>query len=152
MTNRSIIALVALAVAVFLVTQTFYTVDPTKQVLVRQFGAIVGEPKTDPGLYAKIPLVQDIQRIDRRLLDYEAEEFEIIAGDQKRLVVDAYARYKIDDGQAVRPDRAGRRAGPARAAQFADQLRDPRRAELGAAACGADRPARQPDGRDHASG
>jgi membrane protease subunit HflC len=39
--------------------------------------------------------VQDIQRIDRRLLDYEAEEFEIIAGDQKRLVVDAYARFKI---------------------------------------------------------
>ena len=70
-------------------------VDPTKQVLVRQFGAIVGEPKTDPGLYAKLPLIQDIQRIDRRLLDYEAEEFEIIAGDQKRLVVDAYARYKI---------------------------------------------------------
>ena len=95
MTNRSIIALIAIAVAIFLVTQTFYTVDPTKQVLVRQFGAIVGEPKTEPGLYAKIPLVQDIQRIDRRLLDYEAEEFEIIAGDQKRLVVDAYARYKI---------------------------------------------------------
>ena len=95
MTNRSIIALIALAIAIFLVTQTFYTVDPTKQVLVRQFGAIVGDPKTEPGLYAKIPLVQDIQRIDRRLLDYEAEEFEIIAGDQKRLVVDAYARYKI---------------------------------------------------------
>ena len=95
MTNRAIVALIALAAAVFLLTQTFYTVDPTKQVLVRQFGAIVGEPKVDPGLYAKIPLVQDIQRIDRRLLDYEAEEFEIIAGDQKRLVVDAYARYRI---------------------------------------------------------
>jgi membrane protease subunit HflC len=95
MTNRGIIALVGLAIVVFLLTQTFYTVDPTTQVLVRQFGAIVGDPKTEPGLYAKIPLVQDIQRIDRRLLDYEAEEFEIIAGDQKRLVVDAYARYKI---------------------------------------------------------
>ncbi|MFO1086658.1 MAG: protease modulator HflC [Reyranellaceae bacterium] len=95
MTNRAIIILVGLAVAIFLLTQTFYTVDPTKQVLVRQFGAIVGNPKTEPGLYAKVPLIQDIQRIDRRLLDYEAEEFEIIAGDQKRLVVDAYARYKI---------------------------------------------------------
>ena len=95
MSNRAIVALIAIAVAIFLVTQTFYTVDPTKQVLVRQFGAIVGNPKVDPGLYAKIPLIQDIQRIDRRLLDYEAEEFEIIAGDQKRLVVDAYARYKI---------------------------------------------------------
>ncbi|MDP3159950.1 MAG: protease modulator HflC, partial [Reyranella sp.] len=95
MSNRSIIIVVLLAVVGFLVTQTLYTVDPTKQVLVRQFGAIVGEPKTDPGLYAKVPLIQDIQRIDSRLLDYEAEEFEIIAGDQKRLVVDAYARFKI---------------------------------------------------------
>ncbi|UYN94307.1 MAG: protease modulator HflC [Enhydrobacter sp.] len=95
MSNRAIIGLIALAVAIFLVTQTFYSIDPTKQVLVRQFGAIVGNPKTEPGLYVKVPLIQDIQRIDRRLLDYEAEEFEIIAGDQKRLVVDAYARYRI---------------------------------------------------------
>jgi membrane protease subunit HflC len=95
MSNRAIVVLISLAVVAFLATQTFYTVNPTIQVLVRQFGAIVGEPKTQPGLYAKIPLVQDIQRLDRRLLDYEAEEFEIIAGDQKRLVVDAYARYKI---------------------------------------------------------
>lgn len=95
MSNRSIVLLVVAAIAVFLLTQTLYTVDPTKQVLVRQFGAIVGEPKTQPGLYMKVPLIQDIVRIDRRLLDYEAEEFEIIAGDQKRLVVDAYARFKI---------------------------------------------------------
>ena len=46
-----------------------------------------------------MPLIQDIQRIDRRLLDYEAEEFEIIAGDQKRLVVDAYARYKVTNAK-----------------------------------------------------
>ena len=95
MSNRSIILVIALAVIGFLITQTFYTVDPTKQVLVRQFGAIVGAPKTVPGLYVKIPLIQDVQRIDSRLLDYEADEFEIIAGDQKRLVVDAYARYRI---------------------------------------------------------
>lgn len=95
MSNRAIVALIGVALLAFLATQTFYTVTPTTQVLVRQFGAIVGDPKTEPGLYAKVPLIQDIQRIDRRLLDYEAEEFEIIAGDQKRLVVDAYARYKI---------------------------------------------------------
>ncbi len=95
MSNRSIIGLVGLAILAFLLSQTFYTVDPTKQVLVRQFGALVGNPKTEPGLYAKIPLVQDIVKIDRRLLDYEAAEFEIIAGDQKRMVVDAYARFRI---------------------------------------------------------
>jgi membrane protease subunit HflC len=99
MSNRSIFALIAGAVVIFLLTQTFYTVDPTKQVLVRQFGALIGNPKTEPGLYAKVPLVQDVVRIDRRLLDYEAAEFEIIAGDQKRLVVDAYARYRIIDAR-----------------------------------------------------
>lgn len=95
MSNRSIGVLVALVIAAFLLSQAFYTVDPTHQVLVRQFSALVGAPKTEPGLYTKIPLVQDIVRIDRRLLDYEAAEFEIIAGDQKRLVVDAYARFRI---------------------------------------------------------
>lgn len=99
MSNRAIVALIGVALLAFLATQTFYTVTPTTQVLVRQFGAIVGDPKTEPGLYAKLPLIQDIQRIDRRLLDYEAEEFEIIAGDQKRLVVDAYARYRIDNAR-----------------------------------------------------
>src|SRR5581483_1881339 len=99
MSTRSMVALALAAIVVFLLTQTLYTVDPTKQVLVRQFGAIVGQPKTEPGLYAKVPLVQDVVKIDRRLLDYEAEEFEIIAGDQKRLVVDAYARYRITDSR-----------------------------------------------------
>ena len=99
MSNRSILGLIGLAVVIFLLTQTFYTVDPTSQVLVRQFGALVGKPKTEPGLYAKIPLVQDIVRIDRRLLDYEADEFEVIAGDQKRLVVDAFARFRITDAR-----------------------------------------------------
>ena len=107
MNNRMIIGLIALAVVIFLATQTFYTVNPTIQVLVRQFGAIVGDPKVEPGLYAKIPLVQDIQRIDRRLLDYEAEESEIIAGDQKRLVVDAYARYRIDAAKLAAMLRGG---------------------------------------------
>jgi membrane protease subunit HflC len=97
MSNRAIALLIAAAVAILVLTQTLYTVDPTKQVLVRQFGALVGPAKTEPGLYAKIPFIQDVMHIDRRLLDYEAAEFEIIAGDQKRLVVDAFARFRIVD-------------------------------------------------------
>jgi len=69
MSNRSILLLIGLVIVAFLLSQTFYTVDPTRQVLVRQFGALVGNAKTEPGLYAKIPLVQDVVRIDRRLLD-----------------------------------------------------------------------------------
>jgi len=99
MSNRSIAVLVAMVLVAFLLSQTFYTVDPARQVLVRQLGALVGDPKTEPGLYFKIPLIQDIVRIDRRLLDYEAAEFEIIAGDQKRMVVDAYARFRVTNAR-----------------------------------------------------
>ena len=54
MSNRSIIIVILLAVAAFLVTQTFYTVDPTKQVLVRQFGAIVGEHTYNVDAYDRL--------------------------------------------------------------------------------------------------
>ena len=99
MSNRAIAFLVVAAAVILLLTQTFYTVDPKTTVLVRQFGALVGKPKTEPGLYAKIPLIQDIIRIDSRLLGYEAQPFEIIAGDQKRLVVDAYTRFRITNAR-----------------------------------------------------
>jgi membrane protease subunit HflC len=99
MSNRTIAFLVVAAAVILLLTQTFYTVDPKTTVLVRQFGALVGKPKTEPGLYAKIPLIQDIIRIDSRLLGYEAQPFEIIAGDQKRLVVDAYTRFRITNAR-----------------------------------------------------
>jgi membrane protease subunit HflC len=99
MSNRAIAFLVVAAAVILLLTQTFYTVDPKTTVLVRQFGALVGKPKTEPGLYAKWPLIQDVIRIDSRLLGYEAQPFEIIAGDQKRLVVDAYTRFRITNAR-----------------------------------------------------
>ncbi|MBM3622821.1 MAG: protease modulator HflC [Alphaproteobacteria bacterium] len=97
MSARSIALIAVLGVLVLLVQQSFFIIDPTKQALVTQFGAIVGKPRTEPGIYLKIPLVQDVVRMEKRLLHIEAEEFELIAGDQKRLVVDAFARYRIVD-------------------------------------------------------
>ncbi len=95
--TRTIALVVAFAVLALLLQQSFFIVDPTKQALVTQFGAIVGKARTEPGLYLKIPFVQDVVRIEKRLLHIEADEFELIAGDQKRLVVDAFARYRIED-------------------------------------------------------
>lgn len=97
MSARTIALIVALGLLALLLQQSFFIVDPTKQALVTQFGAIVGKPRIEPGLYFKIPLVQDVVKIEKRLLHIEAEEFELIAGDQKRLVVDAFARYRIVD-------------------------------------------------------
>ena len=59
-----------------------------------------GEPKrvvTEPGLHAKLPFIQNAVYIDRRVLDFDAESQEVILGDQKRLVVDSFARYRIKD-------------------------------------------------------
>jgi membrane protease subunit HflC len=87
---------VALGVVALLVTSSLFTVHQTQQALVLQFG----NPKriiTEPGLHMKIPLIQNAIHIDRRVLDYDAISEEIILGDQKRLVVDAFARYRIVD-------------------------------------------------------
>ena len=95
--TRSIVLVSVLAVLALIVQQSLFVIDPTKQALVLRFGAVQGKPRTEPGLYFRVPFFDEVKRIERRLLDYEAREFEIIAGDQKRLVVDPFARYRIID-------------------------------------------------------
>ena len=97
MNRNFVIGLGALAavVLVFMLSALF-TVHQTQQALVLQFG----NPKrvvTEPGLHFKLPFVQNAVYIDRRVLDFDAEAAEVILGDQKRLVVDAFARYRIVD-------------------------------------------------------
>jgi membrane protease subunit HflC len=87
---------VAFGVLALLAASALFTVHQTQQALVLQFG----NPKriiTEPGLHVKIPFIQNAIYIDRRVLDYDAISEEVILGDQKRLVVDAFARYRIVD-------------------------------------------------------
>ena len=58
----------------------------------------------EPGLNVKAPFIDSVVYIDKRILDLEAPSQEVIASDQKRLVVDAFARYRIQDRTAVLPD------------------------------------------------
>lgn len=76
---------------------SFYTVDMTEQALVLQFGDPRGQPITEPGLHVKLPFIQNVVYVDKRLLDLDSPTEEIIAEDRKRLVVDAFARYRIVD-------------------------------------------------------
>ena len=67
-----------------------------------------GKPKriiTEPGLQYKIPFIQNVEFFDKRILDIDTASQEVIASDKKRLVVDAFARYKIVDPLAVLPER-----------------------------------------------
>jgi membrane protease subunit HflC len=73
---------------------TLFTVYQTRQALVVRLGQPV-RVVTEPGLHFKMPLIDSVIHIDKRILDLENPAQEVIASDQKRLVVDAFARYKI---------------------------------------------------------
>ena len=94
--KQSIFAI--LAGVIFLLTiNTFFSVHETKQAIVLQFGRPVGAPITDSGLKIKIPFIQQVQYLDKRVLDLDSPAEEVIASDQKRLVVDSITRWKISD-------------------------------------------------------
>jgi membrane protease subunit HflC len=86
-------------ILIFLVViayQSFFVVQEINQAIVLQFG----DPKkliTKPGLQVKIPFIQNVVFLDRRILSLDPQPEEVIASDQKRLIVDAYARFKIVD-------------------------------------------------------
>lgn len=89
-----VIALVALLSSIFIV-------DEREKALVLQFGRVVAV-KEDPGLAFKIPLIQEVVRYDDRILSREVGPLEITPLDDRRLVVDAFARYRIADVRQFR--------------------------------------------------
>lgn len=84
-----------LIVVLWIAASCFYIIDPTNQALLLQFGAPQAVV-TDQGLHAKLPW-QTVYIFDRRLLIVDAPSEEVIAQDKKRLVVDAFARWRITD-------------------------------------------------------
>ncbi len=97
MNRRVVIPVIALLIVLVIVgMSSVFTVHQTENALVLQFGRPV-RPVTEPGLQFKVPLVQDVLYFDKRILDLEPPQEEVIAADQKRLVVDSYARYRIAD-------------------------------------------------------
>ena len=88
-----IVALLAALLVVIVGYMSLFTVQQTEQTIVLQFGAPV-DVVTDPGLHFKAPW-NSVINIDKRILDLENPSQEVIAADQKRLVVDAFARYRI---------------------------------------------------------
>ena len=90
-----IVALLAALLVVIVGYMSLFTVQQTEQTIVLQFGKPV-DVVTDPGLHFKAPW-NSVINIDKRILDLENPSQEVIAADQKRLVVDAFARYRIRD-------------------------------------------------------
>jgi modulator of FtsH protease HflC len=91
-----IVGLFLLLVALIVAYSSVFTVQQTEQALVVRLGEPVGVV-TEPGLHFKAPFVDSVILIDKRILDLENPSQEIIAFDRRRLVVDAFARYRIKD-------------------------------------------------------
>jgi membrane protease subunit HflC len=96
--NRAIVFAAGIVGIVILLGlfSSFYFVNQTEDALVLQFGAPQAVV-TEPGLHFKTPLTQSVLFFDKRVLLLDAEQEEVIASDKKRLVVDAFARWRIVD-------------------------------------------------------
>ena len=88
---------VVVAIAVALGYTSLFYVHQTEQALVLRFGEPIRAPITQAGLQYKVPFVDTVVFIDKRILDLDNPVQEVIASDQKRLVVDAFARYRVTD-------------------------------------------------------
>jgi len=93
---RGIAIIIVLAV-VILIYNAAYTVDETEQVIITQFGRIVGIPKKDPGLKFKVPFIQKANFFAKNLLDWDGDPGQIPTLDKTFIWVDTFARWKITD-------------------------------------------------------
>jgi membrane protease subunit HflC len=75
----------------------FYVVPETEQVIITQFGKPVGNPVTNAGLKMKVPFIQEVHRIQKRVLPWDGPTAEMPTRDKLYIVVDAFGRWKISD-------------------------------------------------------
>ena len=96
--NRMTLAVIGIAVVVvgIVVFSSLFTVYQTQQALILQFGNPVGVER-EAGLKFKMPFIQNVEYFDKRILDLDPPVQEVLLADQKRINVDAFARYKIVD-------------------------------------------------------
>lgn len=92
--NKLHITIFAVFGAIILVASSFFTVDQRETGIIFQFGEAVRIIEK-PGLNIKIPFIQNVQFLDKRILNVSAEEKELTASDEKRVIVDAFAKYRI---------------------------------------------------------
>ncbi len=95
--NKGMLIAIPVIIAVLVAFGGIYTVDETEQVVVTQFGKLVGEPKTDPGLYFKIPFIQNANYFPKNLQEWDGDPGQIPTLDKTFIWVDTFARWKVVD-------------------------------------------------------
>jgi membrane protease subunit HflC len=98
MNKGAVIAVVGLlAVGMYVSTSSIYTVSEVEQAIITQFGKPVGEPVTTAGLKFKVPFIQDVNPIDRRVLEWDGNPSDMPTKDKLYISVDLFARWRITD-------------------------------------------------------
>ena len=97
--NRAILIgiLVACGMMAFILMNAFYTVSEVEQAIITQFGRPVGEPVTTAGLKFKVPFIQDVNPIDKRILEWDGNPSDMPTKDKLYIAVDLYGRWRISD-------------------------------------------------------
>jgi membrane protease subunit HflC len=98
-------AFIVVVIVIFLIliiSGAFYTVREWDQVVITQFGKVIGEPRAEAGLYFKIPFIQEINRYEKRILRWDGDPEEIPTRDKRFIYVDTTARWKIVDARKFR--------------------------------------------------
>ncbi|MBN1353538.1 MAG: protease modulator HflC [Candidatus Omnitrophica bacterium] len=93
----SSVTVAALVIAFLVISGAIYTIDETQQVVITQFGEPIGKPITSSGLHFKMPLVQQANYFDKRILEWDGNPNQIPTKDKKYIWVDTTARWKIID-------------------------------------------------------
>jgi membrane protease subunit HflC len=92
---RSKILVIPIIIVLIALLSGLYTVDETEQVVVTQFGRPIGAPRTEPGLYFKIPMIQKANYFAKNLLEWDGDPGQIPTLDKTFIWVDTFARWKI---------------------------------------------------------
>lgn len=91
------LAVIISAIVLIAVFSSAYVINETEQVVITQFGRAVGEPKVSPGLYFKLPLIQQANYFPKNLLEWDGDPGQIPTLDKTYIWVDTFARWKIID-------------------------------------------------------
>jgi modulator of FtsH protease HflC len=89
--------LAVLVIATFVVRGSIYTVSEVEQAIITQFGKPVGDPVTSAGLKLKVPFIQDVNLIDKRVLEWDGNPSDMPTKDKLYVSVDLFARWRIVD-------------------------------------------------------
>jgi len=100
---KSLITLILLGAAAIVISSSAYTVSETEQVFITEFGKPVGDPinaysgKNEAGLHFKMPFIQTVNRIEKRILEWDGPATDMPTRDKLYITVDNFARWRITD-------------------------------------------------------